>query len=357
LKRLADGDLVTQIDTEFVDHLDALRQDFNNSLDKLNQAMQAVAANARAIDAGAKEIRGSADELSKRTEQQAASVEETAAALEQITTTVKDAAKRAEEASGLVARTRSGAERSGEVVRNAVGAMQQIEKSSAEIGNIIGVIDEIAFQTNLLALNAGVEAARAGEAGKGFAVVAQEVRELAQRSANAAREIKSLISASNTHVQAGVNLVGETGKALDLIVSEVQEINLHVHALAEASREQSLGLQEINTAVNSMDQGTQQNAAMVEKSTTASHDLAKEAVTLTSLLGQFRVNDSDYGLDTAQFRARPTVRPSEPARSIADYKARPAASPARALARKLSSAFGGGSSVAMASTDPEWTEF
>ncbi len=198
LKRLADGDLVTHIDTQFVAHLDQLRQDFNNSLVKLNEAMQAVGANARAINAGANEIRGSADELSKRTEQQAASVEETAAALEQITTTVKDAAKRAEEASQLVAHTRAGAERSGEIVRNAVSAMQQIEKSSSEIGNIIGVIDDIAFQTNLLALNAGVEAARAGEAGKGFAVVAQEVRELAQRSANAAKEIKSLITASGT---------------------------------------------------------------------------------------------------------------------------------------------------------------
>jgi methyl-accepting chemotaxis protein len=360
LKRLADGDLVTQIDTKFVDHLDALRQDFNNSLDKLNQAMQAVGANARAIDAGANEIRGSADELSKRTEQQAASVEETAAALEQITTTVKDAASRAEEASGLVARTRTGAERSGEVVRNAVSAMQQIEKSSAEIGNIIGVIDEIAFQTNLLALNAGVEAARAGEAGKGFAVVAQEVRELAQRSANAAREIKSLISASGAHVQAGVNLVGETGKALDIIVSEVQEINHHVHALAEASREQSLGLQEINTAVNTMDHGTQQNAAMVEKSTAASRDLAKEAAALTSLLGQFRVTGSEHGFTSTsiQTRTRPIARSPAPVRSINDDRMQPAASPARALGRKLKSAFGGGGSTAAApATDPEWTEF
>ncbi|MBB3455608.1 methyl-accepting chemotaxis protein [Rhizobium sp. BK313] len=366
LKRLADGDLVTHIDTQFVAHLDQLRQDFNNSLVKLNEAMQAVGANARAINAGANEIRGSADELSKRTEQQAASVEETAAALEQITTTVKDAAKRAEEASQLVAHTRAGAERSGEIVRNAVSAMQQIEKSSSEIGNIIGVIDDIAFQTNLLALNAGVEAARAGEAGKGFAVVAQEVRELAQRSANAAKEIKSLITASGTHVQTGVNLVGETGKALDAIVSEVQEINRHVHAIAEASREQSAGLQEINTAVNAMDHGTQQNAAMVEESTAASHSLATEAASLTSLLGQFRMTGTEGGHASAassnyapRASSRPAPRPAAaPVRAVEGAKARPAPSPARALGQKLMSAFGGSSQAASApAKDADWTEF
>ncbi|MGO7160900.1 methyl-accepting chemotaxis protein, partial [Rhizobium johnstonii] len=179
LRRLAAGDLASHIAEPFVAHLDALREDFNNSVEKLNETLHTVGANARAIGAGANEIRSSADQLSQRTEQQSASVEETAAALEEITTTVRDAAKRAEEASQLVARTRLGAEKSGEVVRKAVSAMQQIEKSSGEISNIIGVIDDIAFQTNLLALNAGVEAARAGDAGQGFAVVAQEVRELA----------------------------------------------------------------------------------------------------------------------------------------------------------------------------------
>ncbi|MEF0941943.1 methyl-accepting chemotaxis protein [Rhizobium sp. BR 362] len=367
LKRLADGDLVTHINTQFVAHLDQLRQDFNNSLIKLNEAMQAVGANARAISAGANEIRGSADELSKRTEQQAASVEETAAALEQITTTVKDAAKRAEEASRLVAHTRAGAERSGEIVRNAVSAMQQIEKSSSEIGNIIGVIDDIAFQTNLLALNAGVEAARAGEAGKGFAVVAQEVRELAQRSANAAKEIKTLITASSTHVQTGVNLVDETGKALDAIVSEVQEINLHVHAIAEASREQSAGLQEINTAVNAMDHGTQQNAAMVEESTAASHSLATEAASLTALLGQFRMTGTEgsyvASAAPAGHASRMSTRPAPRAavaavRAGEGTRARPAPSPARALGQKLMSAFGGnGQTGATSSKDADWTEF
>jgi len=364
LRRFSAGDLVSHIETPFVAHLDALRQDFNNSVEKLNETMNTVGSNARAISAGANEIRSSADELSKRTEQQAASVEETAAALEEITTTVKDAAKRAEEASQLVARTRLGAEKSGDVVRKAVAAMHQIEQSSVEISNIIGVIDDIAFQTNLLALNAGVEAARAGEAGKGFAVVAQEVRELAQRSANAAKEIKALITTSGTHVQTGVSLVGETGKALDAIVHEVQEINQHVHAIAEAAREQSIGLQEINTAVNSMDQSTQQNAAMVEESTAASHSLATEATALNNLLGQFRLTGTggfvaSAPIQTTSAAPRTATRPATraPVR-VAESTARPKASPARALGQKLASAFGMNSNAApSASQDADWTEF
>jgi methyl-accepting chemotaxis protein len=330
---LAEGDLAYRIEQPFTADLDSLRQDFNAAVIKLNEALNAVGANASAIGAGSNQIRSSADDLSKRTEQQAASVEETAAALEEITTTVKDAAKRANEASQLVARTRDGAEKSGEVVRNAVTAMNRIEQSSNEISNIIGVIDDIAFQTNLLALNAGVEAARAGEAGKGFAVVAQEVRELAQRSANAAKEIKTLITASGDQVKAGVALVGDAGKALDVIVSEVQEINRHVHAIAEASREQSIGLQEINTAVNTMDQGTQQNAAMVEETTAASHSLAGEAVALSKLMSQFKLAGS------------PASASSRTAPHAAGSNTRPTASPARQLGQKLSNAFHGNAAV------------
>jgi methyl-accepting chemotaxis protein len=293
LGRLAEGDLSARIDDTFAGELDKLRTNFNMSAEKLSAAMQSVGENARAIHAGSEEIRSAADDLSKRTEQQAASVEETAAALEQITTTVADSTKRAEEASQLVGRTKAGAERSGEVVRKAVAAMSEIEKSSVEIGNIISLIDDIAFQTNLLALNAGVEAARAGDAGKGFAVVAQEVRELAQRSASAAREINALITSSGEQVKSGVSLVGQTGQALEVIVAEVQEINSHVAAIAESAREQAIGLKEINTAVNTMDQGTQQNAAMVEENNAASAMLAGETARLKQLVHQFRLGDAE----------------------------------------------------------------
>jgi methyl-accepting chemotaxis protein len=291
LRRLAAGDLVSHIDTPFVAHLDALRQDFNNSVEKLNETMNTVGANARAISAGANEIRSSADELSKRTEQQAASVEETAAALEEITTTVKDAAKRAEEASHLVARTRLGAERSGEIVRKAVSAMQQIEQSSVEIGNIIGVIDDIAFQTNLLALNAGVEAARAGEAGKGFAVVAQEVRELAQRSAAAAKEIKDQIARSSSQVDHGVRLVGEAGEALKRISDQIKAANEIVAKIAHSASEQDTTLRSISSSMNQLDAATQQNAAMAEETTASAETLAADTDELLGLIRGFRVGN------------------------------------------------------------------
>jgi len=339
LQRLSDGDLAVELGERFAEHLDPLRVNFNHSVERLREAMQAVGENARAIDAGASEMLAAADDLSKRTEQQAASVEETAAALEEVTTAVKDSAVRAEEAGALVSRTRVGAERSGEVVRRAVDAMHAIEKSSSEISNIIGVIDEIAFQTNLLALNAGVEAARAGEAGKGFAVVAQEVRELAQRSASAAKEIKGLINTSGEQVRNGVALVGETGQALEAIVREVQEINQNVAAIVTSAREQSTGLAEINMAVNQMDQGTQKNAAMVEQSTAASHGLAQQASELMQLLGQFRLGAE------VQRSAAPRVAPAQAG-------SQPQASPARALGRKIANAFKGNAAVAQ-----EWSEF
>ncbi|MBX5202400.1 PAS domain-containing methyl-accepting chemotaxis protein [Rhizobium sp. NZLR1] len=289
LRQLSEGDLTRTVDTPFVPSMEQLRQDFNTAVRGLAETMKTIGENASAIAAGSSEIGGSADSFSKRTEQQAASIEETAAALEEITTTVNDSSRRADEAGRLVAVTKQGAEQSGVVVRNAVAAMDQIEQSSREITNIIGVIDDIAFQTNLLALNAGVEAARAGEAGKGFAVVAQEVRELAQRSAKAAKEIKALINTSSDLVKNGVGLVGQTGKALEQIVTQVGDINGNVVAIVEASKEQATGLKEINQAVNTLDQATQQNAAMVEESTAASHNLAKEAEMLRVLLARFRL--------------------------------------------------------------------
>ncbi|KEQ09225.1 methyl-accepting chemotaxis protein [Pseudorhizobium pelagicum] len=378
LSSLSNGDVAHRIEAPFAGNLDRLRTDFNEAVGKLQAALQSVGANAAAINAGAEEIRVAADNLAHRTEQQAASVEETAAALEEVTTTVKDAAKRAEDVGQRVERARAGAEQSGVVVRRAVTAMEQISKSSGEIINIISVIDDIAFQTNLLALNAGVEAARAGEAGKGFAVVAQEVRELAQRSANAAKEIKSLITTSSDQVDSGVALVGETGKALEAIVGEVQEINEHIKAIVVSTREQSTGLQEINVAVNAMDQGTQQNAAMVEQQTAASHSLASEAESLNSLLRQFNLGTQGASRPAAAFASKPAVaavapkpapsslaKPAEkavarpvPARvpAPASPQSRPAPSPANALHGKLTAAFGSTSAAAKPSEE-NWEEF
>ncbi len=344
LSKLSEGDVSYRIGQPFTATLDSVRNDFNMSAEKLQAALIRVAQNAGGIGAGANEIKSAADDLAKRTEQQAAAVEETAAALEEITTTVRDSTKRAQEAGQIVSRAKAGAEQSGEVVRRAVVAMEQIAKSANEISNIIGVIDEIAFQTNLLALNAGVEAARAGEAGKGFAVVAQEVRELAQRSASAAKEIKALINTSNDQVQQGVQLVGDTGKALTTIVLEVQEINRHVVSIVESAQEQSSGLQQINTAVNQMDQDTQKNAAMVEETNAASHNLAKEVASLNQLLSQFRLADAAY----QQKSQRAPVR-------NAGGNDRPVASPVRALGRKIASAFSGNAAVDTSKDD--WQEF
>ncbi|HWU63974.1 MAG TPA: methyl-accepting chemotaxis protein [Ensifer sp.] len=291
LKRLASGDMLCEIEDQFAPQFEALRQDFNTSVAQLRSTLLAVGHSASVVFGGSSEISHASDNLARRTEQQAASLEETAAALEEITANVTATSKRSAEARNLVRDTRSRAEQSGVVVGNAVLAMQRIEHSSLQIGQIISVIDEIAFQTNLLALNAGVEAARAGDAGKGFAVVAQEVRELAQRSANAAKEIKSLIGNSAVAVGEGVKLVNDTGEGLTAIAGLVQSINLHMDAIATAAQEQSLGLGEVNTAVNHMDQATQQNAAMVEEMNAAGAGLAQESGKLTELLGQFRTAD------------------------------------------------------------------
>ncbi len=341
LEQMANGNLMYRLTKPFGSTLDVLRDNFNNSADKLHSTLKAIGGNAFSIDAGAKEISTASNDLARRTEQQAASLEETAAALDQITVTVNGSTHRAEEARIVVAKTRANAERSGEVVKRAVAAMGQIENSSNEINNIISVIDEIAFQTNLLALNAGVEAARAGEAGKGFAVVAQEVRELAQRSAKAAKEIKQLIHSSAEQVRSGVALVDETGKALTEIVSEVQEINRHVDSIVESAKEQSTALREINIAVNSMDQSTQQNAAMVEETSAAGQSLATEAAALSAQLAQFRFDGTD----------------AKPAQT-AGPATLPQPSPAAAMIRKISSAFSGGrghSAAAVQSAD--WQEF
>jgi methyl-accepting chemotaxis protein len=289
LRDLAEGKLDQSIDTRFVPSMETTRHDFNAVAAKLRDAMKVVAQNASGIAAASSEVRDASQELAKRTEQQAAALEQAAAALEQVTRTVGDSSRRADEAGRLVTTTRHDAEQSGLVVREAIAAMDEIAKSSNEITNIIGVIDDIAFQTNLLALNAGVEAARAGDAGKGFAVVAQEVRELAQRSAKAAKEIKTLINTSSQQVSGGVELVGRTGASLRDMLGQVASIHENVSAIVEASREQAASLREISQAVNHMDHATQKNAAMVEETTAASHSLANEAESLRGLLAQFDI--------------------------------------------------------------------
>ena len=307
LERLAHGDLTARVEGQFAPEYEALKHDFNMAMSQLQNTMGVVVGATGNMRSGADEISKAADDLSRRTEQQAASLEETAAALDQITATVRKTAEGATHAQGVVQTARTNAAESADVVRHATDAMGEIETSSKQIGQIIGVIDEIAFQTNLLALNAGVEAARAGEAGRGFAVVASEVRALAQRSADAAKEIKALINTSSTQVGRGVGLVAETGKALQLIVTQVAEINGIVAEIAASAQEQATGLHQVNTAVNQMDQVTQQNAAMVEESTAASHALASEAVELARLIGQFKTGAAEPVQRPAE-RQRPAQR-------------------------------------------------
>lgn len=290
LKRLASGDLAFQLDDAFAPQFEALRHDFNSSVRQLAETLFAISDGIGMIDGGSREIAAGAGDLSRRTENQAASLEQTAAALDEITVNVSNANKRAAEARLAAADANQSALKSVEVVGHAEEAMRRIEASSWQITGIIGVIDEIAFQTNLLALNAGVEAARAGEAGKGFAVVAQEVRDLAQRAAKAASEIRDHIRQSSAEVESGVKLVLDTGAALKDIGERIAGIDLHMNAIATSAAEQSTGLAEVNAAVNSMDQATQQNAAMVEQSTAASATLAAETAKLRALVSRFRLD-------------------------------------------------------------------
>jgi methyl-accepting chemotaxis protein len=287
LARLSEGDLTYRLSQPFAADYEPLRHDFNMAIDKLEETLSEVAGAISGLHAGSDEVAQAASDMSRRTEQQAASLEETAAALDQITATMRKSADGAGEAATVMVKAGDEATASKKVVQDAVDAMKEIETSSNQISKIIGVIDEIAFQTNLLALNAGVEAARAGEAGRGFAVVASEVRALAQRSAEAAREIKTLISASSAQVQKGVGLVDLTGQSLERLLDLVQQINGRVAAIAASAQDQATGLREVNSAVNQMDQVTQQNAAMVEQSTATSHNLAHESDALARLLQRF----------------------------------------------------------------------
>jgi len=339
LSELAQGNLETNLDIDVTPEFAKLKADFNSAATTLKSTIALVKKGAGSIKLGTNEISQASDDLSRRTENQAASLEETAAAVKEITETVNKTAHGATHARETVSVAKADAEKSGEIVRKAIDAMNGIESSSKQISQIIGVIDEIAFQTNLLALNAGVEAARAGDAGRGFAVVASEVRALAQRSAEAAKEIKGLISASTGQVAQGVQLVGETGLALTRIVTQVAEINSIVTEIATSANEQAHGLEQVNTAVNEMDQVTQQNAAMVEEATAATQTLAQQTEELAVLVSRFRTGDETV-VDMASRRESP--KPA--ARSV-----RPSA--------KMKVAANGGGRAQSGAADAGWEEF
>ena len=292
LAKLSAQDLAYRMNDDLPEAYRRLQEDFNTAMQQLDTALSGVAGNVHAMEAGSNQIATAADNLSQRTEQQAASLEETAAALQMITGTGEKTADGARNANTMVGAAKADAEKGGQIVQAAIEAMAGIERASGQIGQIVGAIDEIAFQTNLLALNAGVEAARAGEAGRGFAVVASEVRALAQRSAEAAKEIKGLVSASTKQVDQGVSLVADSGKALERIVAHVSEISRVVAEIAAGATEQATSLKEVNQAVNEMDQVTQRNAAMVEETTAASHNLLKEAGVLMESVRRFRLSSA-----------------------------------------------------------------
>jgi methyl-accepting chemotaxis protein len=349
LDALANGNLTYQITEDVAPKTQQLKDDFNVTAARLRETIGTIADAIQGMTNGTGEISQAADDLSRRTEQQAASLEQTAAALDQITATVRKTAEGATHVQAVVSTAKSDAEQSSGVVREAVVAMTEIKKSSEEVSQIIGVIDEIAFQTNLLALNAGVEAARAGDAGRGFAVVASEVRGLAQRSAQAAKEIKQLISTSSQQVGRGVKLVNETGDLLHRIVGHVAEVYTAITEIAASAKEQASGLHEVNVAVNQMDQVTQQNAAMVEQSTAATHSLSQETAELLRLTGHFQINAVQSGL-VASASAQPLHRSTKPG-----------SRPTKAAALKLVTR-SGGAAVRKPALIPEsagesWTEF
>ena len=364
LSKLSAGDMTYRIDVPFAGDYEKLRTDFNDAMSTLHEAMKVIAANASGIRSGANEITQASDDLSRRTEQQAATLEETAAALDQITATVKKTASGASQANAVVGAARGDAQKSGEIVGQAVAAMGEIERSAKQISQIIGVIDEISFQTNLLALNAGVEAARAGEAGRGFAVVASEVRALAQRSSDAAKEIKTLILESSRQVETGVDLVGRTGESLGQIVGKVGEISGLVAEISASAQEQSTALTEVNTAINQMDQTTQQNAAMVEESTAASHALTHEAEILTQFVAKFEIGAPHPAISTVSIAPAPkTAAPRSPAPAPKPQtpQTRPAAASANAAkpaAKAATPAYSTrGATALKASAEEDWQEF
>ena len=324
LERLAQGDLTYRVTDEFADEYRKVRDDFNAAIGQLQQTIKNIAMSNSEVSNAASEISASTTDLSQRTEEQAASLEETSASMEQISATVKKNAENAQHANQLTQGTRDVADRGGAVVAQAVTAMARIEESSRKIADIISVIDEIARQTNLLALNAAVEAARAGEAGRGFAVVASEVRSLAQRSSQAAKDIKDLITNSSGQVKEGVDLVNKAGASLNEIVESIKSFATIVADIASASTEQASGLDQINRALNQMDQVTQQNSALVEENAATAKTLEDQQSAMSEQVGFFRFDEGgEASIPAAAAKATATALRS-PAKPKAAAPAPPA---------------------------------
>ncbi len=338
---LAEGDLSSAMEGDFAGEFATLRDAVNQSVANLRKMVGEIRTAAHNIASASAEIAQGNTDLSQRTEEQAASLEETASSMEELTSTVRQNADNARQANQLASGAREQAERGGEVVSRAVSAMSEINQSSKKIADIIGVIDEIAFQTNLLALNAAVEAARAGEQGRGFAVVAGEVRNLAQRSAAAAKEIKALIKDSVEKVEDGTELVNQTGKALEEIVTSVKKVSDIIAEIAAASQEQSAGIEQVNKSISQMDEVTQQNAALVEEAAAAAESLDEQARGLNELIGFFTLAEGDAHTPAAPAVSRSAPNPASPTRSV---RARAAAPAPKAP-------------PAAAGSDEEWEEF
>ena len=368
LERMAMGDLSYRLNDTFAAEYIKIRDDFNGAIGQLQQTIGAIVSSTREVTNASAEISTSTTDLSQRTEEQAASLEQTSASMEEIAATVKKNAENAQHANQSATATRDVADRGGQVVAQAVDAMARIEESSRKIADIIGVIDEIARQTNLLALNAAVEAARAGEAGRGFAVVASEVRSLAQRSSQAAKDIKDLITNSNTQVKDGVDLVNKAGAALTEIVSSIKSVADTVAQIAAASAEQATGLEQVNRALNQMDQATQQNSALVEENAATAKTLENQAVAMTEKVAVFRLDDEERGAmvatkEPASRQPATMTGARVSAKPATKLMAKPAAKPVAKAAVKPAAATSGGpvgpmrSALATAIKDPEWEEF
>lgn len=338
MTEVSQGSLTRKIEREYEGEFDALKSTINDTVDKLTEIISGIRESAITVSGGAQEISQGNTDLSQRTEEQASSLEETASSMEEMTSTVKQSAENAVEANTLASNAKDKAQRGGEVVRHAVAAMEAISDSSKEIADIIGVIDEIAFQTNLLALNAAVEAARAGEQGRGFAVVAGEVRSLAGRSADAAKDIKELIRDSETKVSEGAQLVNESGKTLDDIVDAVDKVSTMVNGISEATAEQNNGIAQVNIAVGQMDEMTQQNAALVEQATAASEAMAEQAQGMSQMVSFFNLPGNAAAVAAGGGGGGGSSAP------IVSHK--PAASGG-----------GAGSDVSFTSSGDEWEEF